>query len=91
MWLHNLIYRLGSRPKHSWAWFLRGLGLFLLGALLLLTQQLPWLDILALGLILLGFVLAVRGYIGIFANRFAQVLNRAGRGGGPSSGNSPPN
>jgi len=72
----NIIYRLGSTPKLSLRRFFIGIllfaisaGLIIFGYLHLALLQLP-------GLILLPVALyfAIYGYLGIFANRFSQIL-----------------
>ena len=72
----NTIYRLGSTPKLSLRRFFIGIvlfafsaGLIIFGYLHLALLQLP-------GLVLLPIALyfAMYGYLGIFANRFSQIL-----------------
>ncbi len=77
--LKPLIYRLGSNPKLSLTRFFRGLALFVLAVIFIAIGyygpalfQLIGLAILAVALFFAGW-----GYLGIFANRFAQVLERA--------------
>lgn len=82
------MYRLGSQPLVSWRRFLQGLATFCIGLVLILLDGLPpWLAYLGMAVMGIGFIVAARGYVGIFANRFSQVLNRAGRGGAAGSKN----
>ena len=77
--LKPLIYRLGSHPRRSLRAFLTGVALFAAGlGLLYLDQRQPgWLANTGIVFIALGLLTAAVGYVGIFANRFAQVLDRA--------------
>ncbi|QPB81769.1 hypothetical protein CWC22_001600 [Pseudoalteromonas rubra] len=75
--MRRIIYRLGSHPKRSLRFFLYGLALFALSVVLIALGyvyqawlQLPGLIILAIALGVAGY-----GYLGIFANRFSQVLS----------------
>ncbi|MDN4502987.1 hypothetical protein QX776_11290 [Alteromonadaceae bacterium BrNp21-10] len=79
MWLRRIIFHLGGNPHRSWRYFIVGALLFSLGIyiLLYLNSSLLWLQYLGLGLLGSGLIVAIKGYVGIFANRFAQVLNRA--------------
>ena len=76
--LKNLLNRLGADPQKSWARFKTGLMLFITGGILLFlgARFLIWLQIPAVILMATGFVIAARGYVGIFANRFALTLNQ---------------
>lgn len=77
--LKKHIYRLGSQPQRSWSRFKLGLLLFVPAASLILAGSQYWIWLQIPGLLLLPVALfyAAYGYIGIFANRFAQTLNRA--------------
>ena len=82
MWRQRLrqhIYRLGSQPQRSVRLFFSGLGLFALGVagFWAYWQGFGWLRWPAWLLLISGFILAGRGYIGIFANRFSQVLRHS--------------
>jgi len=77
--LKKWVFRLGSDPKLSLKRFLRGLALFVLAVIFIAIGyygpalfQLIGLIILAVALFFAGW-----GYLGIFANRFAQVLERS--------------
>ena len=76
--LKNLLNRLGADPHKSWTRFKTGLMLFIAGSILLFlgARFLIWLQIPAVILMAIGFIIAARGYIGIFANRFARTLNQ---------------
>jgi hypothetical protein len=72
------IYRLGSEPKQSIKRFFIGLAVFLVGAVGFAVEHSlgDWSKALFLCFLMPGFILACWGWLGIFANRFAQVLNR---------------
>lgn len=76
--LKNLIFKLGSDPHKSWSDFRLGLGIFVVGVALLYVGAVYWiwLQIPGIAILALGFAIAAKGYLGIFANRFAQTLNR---------------
>jgi hypothetical protein len=78
MFLRNLVYRLGSNPRKSWSTFKLGLVIFTLGAIsILLGAQFTYLFQIP-GFILLpvGIFFSAKGYVGIFANRFAKTFER---------------
>lgn len=62
----------------SWQRFKLGLGLFVVSAfcLLLLSSVHPFLYFTSLGLLLIGFAIAMFGYAGIFLQRFASFKNK---------------
>ena len=62
----------------SWAEFKLGLALFVVGVLLIFAGARFWVWLQIPGLLILaaGGLIAGKGYLGIFANRFAQTLNR---------------
>ena len=76
--LKSLIYKLGQNPTKSWAEFKLGLFVFVVGVVLIFAgaRFWIWLQIPAILLLAAGFLIAGKGYIGIFSNRFAQTLNR---------------
>ena len=90
--IRKLVFRLGSEPHLSWARFKKGLGLFVCGVVLLYAGAAfwIWLQIPALIILTIGFVLAAYGYLGIFANRFAQTLNNLNPRGAQDKQNIPP-
>ncbi len=76
--MNELLAKLGQDPKRSLSIFLWGLGLFTLGLIFIglgyyhhHLWQVP-------GLIIIAFacLIAVWGYLGIFANRWYNILNR---------------
>ena len=62
----------------SWQRFKLGLALFVVGAfcLLLLSRLHPVIYFISLGTLLLGFAIAMLGYLGIFLQRFASFKNK---------------
>lgn len=73
----RFIEKYGAEPTKSWRRFLIGLSIFFIGLLGYLSQQTnatPWLHYLTILVMLCGFVIAMRGYIGIFASRFNRIL-----------------
>ncbi len=78
--LKRIIYKWGSQPKRSLKFFLAGLGGFALAALLIGIGYYYHFSFQIAG-ILIGipaFLVAIYGYVGLFANRFAQVLDQTG-------------
>jgi len=71
-----LIYRLGSDPKLSLKRFLRGLALFVLAVIFIALGYYSHYSLQIIGIIILAVALffAGWGYLGIFANRFSQVI-----------------
>ncbi len=71
-----LIYRLGSDPKLSLKRFLRGLALFVLAVIFIILGYYSHYSLQIIGIIILAVALffAGWGYLGIFANRFSQVI-----------------
>jgi hypothetical protein len=76
--MNNLLAKLGQDPKRSLSIFLRGLGLFILGAAFIVLGYFYHHFWQIIGLIILIFacVIAAWGYLGIFANRWFNILNR---------------
>ncbi len=76
--LKNLIFKLGSNPNKSWADFKIGLVVFVAGVCFIYAGAAfwVWLQIPGVLLLAIGFLFALKGYLGIFANRFSQTLNR---------------
>jgi hypothetical protein len=73
----SLLEKLGQDPQHSLTVFIRGLGLFCCGALFVTLgyyQHHYW-QILGLGFIAIGCIIAAWGYIGMFANRLYHSFN----------------
>ena len=77
--LKQWVFRLGSDPKLSLKRFLRGLALFVLAVIFIAIGYYGPAILQLIGLLILAIALffAAWGYLGIFANRFAQVLERA--------------
>lgn len=90
--LRNRIFRLGSEPQKSWGQFRLGLVVFAAGAAFILFGPAlhVWLQIPGLILVAVGFIWAGKGYLGIFANRFAQSLNRVAEMSWQDKQNIPP-
>ncbi|MFC3034838.1 hypothetical protein ACFOEE_20220 [Pseudoalteromonas fenneropenaei] len=76
--LKAVIYQLGSEPKLSLKRFLIGLAFFAAAVAFIALgyYTLAWLQLIGLVLLLPALVMAAWGYLGIFANRFAQVLEK---------------
>ncbi|MBD1582009.1 hypothetical protein [Pseudoalteromonas sp. S16_S37] len=74
--LKQLIYRLGQQPKLSLKRFFIGLGLFIaaVSAIGYGYYYQPLAQLLGLALLVPAVFFALWGYIGIFANRFAQII-----------------
>ncbi|WP_440054345.1 hypothetical protein ACSLBF_16010 [Pseudoalteromonas sp. T1lg65] len=74
--IKSLIFRWGSRPKFSAKLFFTGLALFVISVVLIAAGYYSHhlLQLVGLAFMLPAVILAVYGYIGIFANRFSQVL-----------------
>jgi len=77
--MNNLLAFLGQDPQRSLTIFLRGLGLFALGLLFIALGYFyhPLWQLLGLVVLALACILAVWGYVGIFANRWFYILNRS--------------
>lgn len=76
--MNNLLAKLGQNPKRSLSIFLRGLGLFILGLFFIWLGYFNhhlW-QILGIVLLALACVIAAWGYLGIFANRWFNILNK---------------
>jgi hypothetical protein len=78
MALRDIIYTAGQKPALSWSRFKHGLLIFALGTVILLASQhfselLYWPGFFV---VVVGFIVAMRGYWGLFANRFAQLIEQ---------------
>ncbi|WP_281559250.1 hypothetical protein [Thalassomonas sp. RHCl1] len=73
-----VLERLGQNPQQSLKLFLRGFGLFIVGALAIMLGYFtdPLWQIPGLLLLVPGVVMAAIGYLGIFANRLLNIFNR---------------
>ncbi|MBC3765929.1 hypothetical protein [Neptunicella marina] len=88
MTFKHLIYKLGAAPQRSSRLFFTGLIAFVVGLVGVYVSVnfmqtyaviLKWLS---LAIMLISFVVAMTGYVGILANRFAQVINLSEPRGG---------
>lgn len=76
--MNNLLAKLGQNPKRSLSIFLSGLGLFSVGLLFITIGYFYhhiW-QMLGLFILALSCVIAIWGYLGIFANRWFNIINR---------------
>jgi hypothetical protein len=76
--MNNLLAKLGQDPKRSLSIFLRGLGLFILGLFFIAIGYFNhhlW-QVIGLIIITCACLIAAWGYLGIFANRWFNILNK---------------
>jgi len=79
--LKSILEKLGQDPQRSFALFLRGLGLFVLGLALVFIgryQHYYW-QILGLCFLVIACITAAWGYLGIFSNRLLNIFNHSKR------------
>lgn len=78
MALRDIIYAAGQQPALSWSRFKNGLLIFALGLGILFASQryLPLLYWPGFVVVIVGFIIAMQGYWGLFANRFARLLEQ---------------
>ncbi len=76
--MNNFLAKLGQDPKRSLSIFLTGLGLFVLGLLFIAIGYYNHHLWQVIGLIIIAFacIIAAWGYLGIFANRWFNILNK---------------
>ncbi|MDX2368867.1 MAG: hypothetical protein QNK36_10745 [Colwellia sp.] len=76
--MNNLLAKLGQDPKRSLSIFLTGLGLFAIGLVFIAIGYFYHHIWQMLGVLILVFscVIAAWGYLGIFANRWFNILNK---------------
>lgn len=76
--MNNLLAKLGQDPTRSLSIFLRGLGLFIIGLIFIAIGYFNHHLWQALGIIILvvACLIAAWGYLGIFANRWYNILNK---------------
>lgn len=76
--MNSLLAKLGQDPQGSLTIFLRGLGLFVIGLFFIALGYFNHHLWQVIGIITLIFscVIASWGYLGIFANRWFNILNK---------------
>jgi hypothetical protein len=70
--------KLGQDPQRSLTLFIRGLGLFAIGACLIFVgyyYHYFW-QVIGIAFLAFGILFAVWGYTGIFANRLLNIFDR---------------
>lgn len=77
--MKGLLEKLGQDPQYSLTLFLRGLGLFVIGLLFVALGYFHHHLWQIIGIVILGLacLLAAWGYLGIFANRWLNILFRS--------------
>jgi protein-S-isoprenylcysteine O-methyltransferase Ste14 len=73
-----MLKKLGQDPQKSLSIFLKGLGFFALGVFFIFLgyyQHHYW-QVLGLVFLTLGVAFSAWGYIGMFANRLINIINR---------------
>ncbi len=76
--MKHLLAKLGQNPRHSLTIFLRGIGLFVLSILFIglgYFYHHLW-QLVGILLLIFACAMAAWGYLGIFANRWFNILNR---------------
>ena len=76
--MNNLLAKLGQDPKRSLSIFLSGLGLFIIGLAFIAIGYFYhhfW-QLLGLFILAIACTIAAWGYLGIFANRWFNILNK---------------
>jgi hypothetical protein len=74
----NILEKLGQDPQRSLTLFIRGLGLFAIGALLIFIGyyfHYFW-QMIGISFLAIGIILSIWGYSGIFANRLLNIFSR---------------
>jgi hypothetical protein len=76
--MNYLLSKLGQDPERSLSIFLRGLGLFVLGMVFIAIGYYYHYLWQIIGIIVIAFacLIAAWGYLGIFANRWYNILNK---------------
>ncbi len=76
--MNTLLAKLGQDPQRSLSIFLTGLGLFALGLIFIAIGYFNHHLWQIIGLIILAFacLIAAWGYLGLFANRWFNILNK---------------
>jgi len=73
-----IIEKLGQDPQRSLQLFMRGLGFFVIGVILIAIGYYThhyW-QITGLLFLAIGILFSIYGYIGIFANRLLNIIER---------------
>lgn len=76
--MNSLLAKLGQDPKRSLSIFLRGFGLFILGLCFIALGYFYhhlW-QVIGIIIMAIAILIAAWGYLGIFANRWFNILNR---------------
>ena len=74
----NILEKLGQDPKRNMALFIKGIGLFVVGIILIFLgyyQHHVW-QIIGIVFLALGGAISAWAYIRLFANRLYQIFNR---------------
>jgi len=73
----KLLEKLGQDPQRSLTLFLRGLGLFAIGACLIFLGYFyhHYWQIAGIAFLTIGALLSICGYCGIFANRLLNIFD----------------
>jgi len=76
--MNNLLAKLGQDPTRSLSIFLSGLGLFIIGLIFIAIGYFNhhlW-QVLGIIILVIACLIAAWGYLGIFANRWYNILNK---------------
>lgn len=76
--MKKILEKLGQNPQLSLKIFLRGLGLFVIAMVFIALGYFYhhlW-QVIGIVLLVLACLIAAWGYLGIFANRWLNILNR---------------
>lgn len=76
--MNHLLAKLGQDPKRSLSIFLSGLALFIFGSVFIAIGYFNhhlW-QVIGLIILAIAILITVWGYLGIFANRWFNILNR---------------
>ena len=74
----SILDKVGQDPQRSLTLFLRGLGLFAIGACLIFIgyyYHYFW-QIIGIAFLAFGIIFSIWGYSGIFANRLLNIFDR---------------
>ncbi len=73
-----ILEKLGQDPQRSLQLFIRGLGFFIIGVILIFIGYYThhyW-QIIGLLFLAIGILFSIYGYIGMFANRLLNIVER---------------